>query len=295
MSQWSLKKSGATYLSLCKILLDTEVGARLPSIAQLVDLLSVSRGTVHNTISLIESNGLIKLNKSGRNGTTLAAKDEKGLFSELGITHLWGVMPIPYTLRYEGLGTGIKLELQKQLEINVSLSYMKNANERIQMLKDHRVDFGVFSVFHANKIIANHPELKILCNFGNFTYLSAHTKVEKKAPIKTVGIDANSYVHGLLTENHFQDINLIHMEYSRLKDALINGKIDGAILNLDDIFENDDFSFTEIKQDYDFLNASIIINQNNNAFKNVVNIPDFIKGVQEIQDKVLKEEMDPNF
>ncbi len=290
-------KSGRAIILMSELLLELNVGDKVPTIGFMIEKFNVSRGTIQNTLSYFEENGLITLDKCGRNGTYLVQKNDKSLFGLLNIDHIWGVMPIPYTSRYEGLGTGIKQVLQKQLEINVSLSYMKNANEREQLLDQARVDFAIFSLAHAKEICSQRDELKVLCHFDDFSYLSSHILLSNVPinEIEVVGVDANSYTHSLLIEENLAGSKLRHIEFSKLKDELKKGNIDATILNEDDVIL-DEFPYTKsVMLDEEYYIACIVINEKRKQFSNLLSKKELIEDVIKTQKGVINGLVDPNY
>lgn len=285
---------GFIYLKLCKSFLGLETGEKIESISNLSKKYEVGRGTIQDVISDLEESGAIELKKQGRNGTILVSKDNKMLLTKSRIDCFFGVMPLPYTFRYEALATAIKSEIRNQTETVVSMSYVKNADDRIRLVKEGRVDFGVFSEEHAKKMVLEHSELKILMVLHDNSYLSKHVIASNQSNVKKVGIDANSYVHRVLTENNFKGYEYIQLHYNQIYEHLKQRKIDAAIINYDDI-KTEEFSYRELIEKPEFLRAAVVINKSNEVLTNIIEQITFLENVEVIQNAVLTKELDPNY
>lgn len=285
---------GYVYLKLCKSFLKLNIGEKLVSISNLSKEYEVGRGTIQDVISDLEDSGAVELKKQGRNGTVLVAKDNKLLLTKSRIDCFFGVMPLPYTFRYEALATAVKSGIRNQTDTVVSMSYVKNADDRIRLVKESRVDFGIFSEEHAQKIVAEHNELSIIMVLHDSSYLSKHVIASNKNSIKKIGVDANSYVHRVLTEENFKGYEYIQLHYNQIYEQLKFGKIDAAIINYDDI-KSDDFMYFELIEKPEFLRAAIVINKSNEVLANIIEPNIFLENVEVIQNAVLMKELDPNY
>lgn len=289
-----LSKKGVIYLEVCKILLELQVNEKLPSICKLATALEVGRGTVQKVILELESDKIIGLQKFGRNGTIIVKLNKARLLERINKNHFFGVLPLPYTLRYEGLATALKKALTKEIQASINLSYVKDAQTRVKMLVEGRVDFAVFSTNHAQIIMQEHPSLIEFFTLHPNSYLSKHVLVKTKKSVKNVGIDANSYVHRKLIEQNFTNVNLLQIPYAVLKRSLLNGTIDATILNYDDL-EEESFICAAILEDDSYLKATLLINQESKFLKSIINQQALIKQIQLIQTKVLEKKIDPEY
>ncbi len=285
---------GYVYLELCKLFLTVNVGDKLESISKLSKRFEVGRGTIQDVISELEDSGALELKKQGRNGTLIVHKDNKILLKKSRVDCFFGVMPLPYTFRYEALATAVKSEIMNQTDTSVSMSYVKNADDRIRLVKEGRVDFGIFSEEHAQKIIRENVELSILIVLHDSSYLSKHILASNKKNIKKIGIDANSYVHRMLTEENFKSHEYVQLHYNQIYESLRLKKIDAAIINYDDIRDND-FAYKEIKEKPEILRAAIVVNKNNEILENIIEENTFLENVEVIQSAILNKELDPNY
>lgn len=287
-------KKGFVYVDICRYLLMVNENERLISISKMAEKFNVGRGTIQNVINELVHDNVIVLKKLGRQGTVLISKDSHKILTLIDKKNFYGVLPLPYTLRYEGLSTGLKKILRKQLNSEISFSFVKTADTRVKMLIENRIDFGVFSEAHAKKIISLNKSLEKLVSFGDYTYISKHVVVSTTKNIKVVGVDANSYVHRLLIEDRFKSVEIKQVEYNNLKKYLEKGLIDATVLNLDHI-ENEEYFIEEIDEDKSYSRACILINKENEYIKSLINFDCFVDDVVKIQRLVLENKVEPSY
>ncbi|MEF9972051.1 MAG: helix-turn-helix domain-containing protein, partial [Oscillospiraceae bacterium] len=80
MNKKILNKHGSVTSNLARDIMALDIGDRLPTIIDYTEKLSVSRGIVQNSISLLETEGCISLNRSGKLGTLLTGIDCQKLY-----------------------------------------------------------------------------------------------------------------------------------------------------------------------------------------------------------------------
>ena len=105
-------KNGLSTKTLAKRMLCFEEGERIPTVTELNNEIHLARGTVQNAIKLLQKSGAVTLEAHGQSGTILKKKDVRKLLEIAGISHILGVMPLPYSKRYEGLATGLVADLE---------------------------------------------------------------------------------------------------------------------------------------------------------------------------------------
>ncbi|WP_279073517.1 GntR family transcriptional regulator YhfZ, partial [Amedibacillus dolichus] len=159
------------------------------------------------------------------------------------INAIVGVMPLPYSKRYEGFATGIIVALENQYDLPVSLAYMRGAKNRVSMLLSNRYDFAVISKYAALEMQKQGINISIVKSFGKYSYLSKHIVAFHDANIKEIqdgmkiGVDNDSIDQRNLTEMICKDKNVtfVMMEYTQILQKVALGEIDAAIWNEDEI------------------------------------------------------------
>ena len=235
-------KNGIAAQKIAQQLLAIREGERIPRIDDFVQELKLGRGTIQGSLNLLEETKAIRLEPRGHLGTFLVMKNNKILWQIAGNGSLVGVMPLPYSRKYEGLATGFA-EVFKQSEIPFNMAYMRGAENRIKALLQKRADFAIVSRGAAESSCHRHPELHILKTLGKGTFVNKHgilfsdkTKKRIENGMK-VGIDETSFDQKKLTlyECEELDVQFISVHYTQMFTLLNHGKIDAAVWNLDEI------------------------------------------------------------
>ncbi|MBA4493217.1 GntR family transcriptional regulator YhfZ [Paenactinomyces guangxiensis] len=235
-------KNGYAAMKIARRLLSLEAGERIPRIDDFVKQLSTGRGTVQGALKLLEEMKAVCLETRGHMGTFLIQKDEAALWEVAGLGRLVGVMPLPYSRKYEGLATGLMESFESQ-GIPFSLAYMRGAAHRIETLRHGRYDFAVVSRFAGEVAVQKTKELQLVKGLGSGSYVSGH-EVFFSNPRETVirdgmyvGIDPSSTDQALLTEYECKEkrVQWVEISYMQLLDMLKEGKIDAAVWNKDEV------------------------------------------------------------
>ncbi|SFB25822.1 GntR family transcriptional regulator YhfZ [Clostridium frigidicarnis] len=241
-----MQKIGIMSANLSTEFIQLDVDDRIPTVALLSEKYQTARGTVQSALKLLQDYNAIKLESRGHLGTFITYIDYLKLLEIAGIKSLVGVMPLPYSKRYEGLATGIFNTLNHR-GLAVNLAFMRGSNHRLKALLDGRYDFAVTSRLTADYYIKNHEPIEIVVGFGDFSYVNEHVLVvreEYNGQINKgmkVGIDRSSIDQALLTLSYFKnyEVEYIDMSYSSFKTAIKTRKVDAAIWNKDDIDGNE--------------------------------------------------------
>ncbi|MFJ7727497.1 GntR family transcriptional regulator YhfZ [Neobacillus sp. NPDC097160] len=252
-------KNGLAARNIALELLGLELGSKIPTVTDFCDELSLGRGTVQGAIKLLEMLGAIELEARGHLGTFLIRKDVSLLLDISGTGPLVGVMPLPYSKKYEGLATGI-IDGFDLLNKRISLAYMRGASNRLEALKTRRYDFAIVSRLAAEEGTQHHKGLEIVKSFGLGTYVSEHKifladpKKEKIESGMRIGIDRSSPDQTSITllECEGLDVEFIDINYMQLFQMLLENRIDAAVWNYDEIrsvqhFKSVDFQSEKAK------------------------------------------------
>ncbi|WP_059173520.1 GntR family transcriptional regulator YhfZ [Bacillus sp. FJAT-27445] len=253
-------KNGLAARYIAKELLEIEEGKRIPRVSDFTEKLDLGRGTVQGAIKVLEDLHAIQLESRGHLGTFLRKRDVNLLYEIAGIGPIIGVMPLPYSRRYEGLATGLIEELQS-LNVKVGLAYMRGSVPRIEALKSRRYDFSIMSLLAAEEAVRRFDGLEIIKDFGAESYVSSHKiffSNEGFDSIKDgmrVGIDYSSVDQAEITlrECKGKQVELIESGYMQLFSMLKKGTIDAAVWNADEentlqTFPSSDFTSKEAKE-----------------------------------------------
>jgi len=253
-------KHGLAAKYIAKELIDVAVGQRIPRVSDFAGKLSLGRGTVQGALKILEEMRAIKLEPRGHLGTYLVRSDQTLLYEVAGIGPVIGVMPLPYSRKYEGLATGI-IESLERINQRTGLAYMRGAIPRTEALKSRRYDFAIMSLLAAEEAMRKIDGLEICKTFGPETYVTTHKiffSDERHHSIvdgMKVGIDYSSVDQAELTllECEGKNVELVQAGYMQLFSMLSKGIIDAAVWNADEektwqAFTSSDFHSEKARQ-----------------------------------------------
>ncbi|TCL60122.1 helix-turn-helix protein [Kineothrix alysoides] len=299
-----MQKGGIVAQQLAQEFIGMEIGQRVPTIEDFINKYNVPRGTVQQALLKLKEFGAIELEAKGHLGSFLIDMDYTKLMEICSLENLVGVMPLPYSKRYEGLATGIYTTLNQYNVVSVNLAFMGGSDRRIQALLDGRYDFAVMSLATAKHYVNDGYNIEIVYNLGMHTYVNAHTLIMRKdfnTVPKRIGVDRTSFDQLSMTTKYFKNmsIEIVPLQYSRIIENIKKKNIDAAIWSLEEkIISDDELQYKIIndeEQKGDNTKATIIIKKEDvtvcNFFKRFFDI----EKVQQIQNDVLMNVILPNY
>lgn len=301
-----MQKLGIAITSLAVEFLPLNKGDRIKTVAELAESYETARGTIQSAIKFLKEQDAVTLESRGHLGTFIKEIDYIKLLELTGIKSLVGVMPLPYSKRYEGLATGI-CKCLNDSGVNTNLAFMRGSNHRLKALEDGRYDFAVTSRLTADFYLENKKNIQIVKTFGNFSYVNEHIIVVSKdfngefTKGTRVGIDISSIDQSILTKTYFEDLEVqyVTLNYSQFITAIKEGKIDVAIWNLDDLQDRqDDIKFIPLdreKKNIKDTEAVIIANKNNLIVPALFSRVLDVKDVKEYQRLVMEKKIMPQY
>ena len=238
-------KNGIATYTLAREFIKYHVGDKIPTVSELSETFGLARGTVQNAVKLLQQSDAIRIESKGHVGSYLVKKNMTILLEFAGISSVVGVMPLPYSKRYEGLASGLLVTMENHYNIPASMAFMRGAKNRISMLISNRYDFAIISRSAAEEIIREYDNILIVMSFGKNSYLSEHVVIFKDDQMTEiedgmrVGIDYDSVDQRVLTEQVCagKNVEYVNVDYSRIVERVVNGEIDAAVWNKDEIVE----------------------------------------------------------
>ncbi len=298
-------KNAQTVRQLAKYFISIDVGSRINTVSQFEQTVNSARGTIQNSLKILSDANAISLVPRGHLGTFLVSKNLSMLLQFADISFLIGVMPLPYSKIYEGLSTGLIKTMENKLNIPVNMAHMRGANQRIQMVLSKRYDFAVISKYAAQNYIKDNDGIEILIEFEPHSYLRNHvimfsdphqTKITENMRI---GIDYDSIDQSSLTLEATKNIKveLIPTSYNQFVNKLINGEIDAAIWNGDEITHRSRIrNIQNLELDNkDNTIAVIVVNKDREELKSLIKELINIEAVQSIQKEVVAGKILPSY
>jgi hypothetical protein len=306
-----MSKIGYTTSMLAREFLLKNKGDRINTISAYAENFSTGRGTVQAAISFLTEHHALELESKGHLGSYIINLDYQLLWEIADLGMIMGLLPLPYSLRYEGLATGLNREF-KQADFQYSIAYTRGSEKRINVLQEDKYDFVILSKFAANYYQAelqNELDLEILMDFGPGSYLSKHVIVFSDPASQQIesgmkiGLDPSSADHKILTELECQDkdVEFVELTYMKIMEHIRNKTIDAAVWNYDEISELENINFSDLQNESsltmnkEISTAVILVNKNSRLIRRILNKTIDPAEVVKLQQAVLKRQLIPEY
>ncbi|RRD96254.1 GntR family transcriptional regulator [Clostridiales bacterium COT073_COT-073] len=238
-----MSKNGQIVVQLSRNFLSYQEGQRLPTISQFVEEYKVARGTVQSALRYLSESGAVTLQARGHLGTYVINIDYQRLWTISGHGAILGLMPLPYTKRYEGMATGLYQSFC-QAKIPFNLAYMRGARHRLEMLEQGVYHFAIVSKLAVEDMMTHGKKFKIIHQFSEESYVTEHGIILRQGLKRLesglkIALDESSPDQTLLTKKECQGIEVVYvpMSYNQILSCLETGEVDAAIWNLDELQE----------------------------------------------------------
>ena len=291
------QKIGVTIEKLALDLLSKNSGDRIPPIAQYQEEFGVSRGTIQNAIRYLEDAKAMSLTHHGHQGTYIASLDYARLQEHCMRQGLMGIMPLPYSVTYEGFATALYEQLR---DLRFNMAYARGAVGRIKLVVSGAYQFAISSQYAAEYAIACGEEIEVVLNFGPGSFLSQHVLLlrdknrEGIADGMRVAYDRDSLDQSRITQNLVKgkQVELVNIRTQQTIGALLGGTIDAGVWNYDDILENHHLDNLKVvfldASDYNklFSTAVLLVRKDGGYLKKVLKKHICVQETLEILDDV---------
>lgn len=307
MKEELYQKTGLIVSRLAQELMGYTVQNRIPSISFFEEKFQVSRGTIQNAFSFLKQANAIELVNKGKLGTYLQSIDYRILQQYSIKDSLMGIMPLPYSKLYEGLASALYEEL-KDSTLNFNMAYMHGAESRISLVVKGAYDFAVCSLFAAQQAIQSGQPIKILCDFGESSYLSKHVLVMHESYRNgiqdgmKVGYDSNSIDQREITlelTKKLEHITLVPTHSHQIVSNIVKRIIDAGVWNYDEIQEHSEYALqiVELKQMNlnQYTTAVIVIKEQESALEHTLMQRLDKERIRDVQAKVRSGELIPSY
>lgn len=304
MINLNTKNSIATK-SLAREFIGLPLNSRIKTITEYSNDIGFARGTIQNSIKLMRNQNAICIKPKGHLGSFLIAKNIHLLLSFADINFLVGVMPLPYSKKYEGLGHGILYNLEKNLNLPINMAYMRGAKKRIEMVLDERYDFAITSKYAALSYKNQNKNIDIVTEFGSETYVSRHIMITADKNFTNIedgmkiGVDRDSIDQLNLTLDHTRnkDVELVNVNYNLIIQSILNGTIDVAIWNGDELRNKYNNLYYKDLDGYSDDNtiACLLVKKDRNDLKKLIKDNLNVQEVVNLQKLVIENKIIPNY
>lgn len=237
-----LNKYGLAVVKLAEELTWLRPGDRFPKVADLAMRHSLSVGTIQFGLSFLKNKGVVGLVSKGHLGSFVEFINYGELQEYAGITSKACVMPLPYSLRYEGLATAFA-KLGNGLG-KFYIAFMNGSGRRIQALLGGRYDCALLSRLAAEAYQEEGLAVEIAASYGPGSFLKEHSllfRTRSVKDIRTLGLDPESKDQVLLAREFLAahpKIRVVNLPYARVINRLESGDVDATLWNGDFIAEH---------------------------------------------------------
>ncbi|MBS4538739.1 hypothetical protein GOQ27_09705 [Clostridium sp. D2Q-11] len=302
-----MSKNGRVIILLAREMLTYYEGDRIKTVSQYTEIFNTARGTVQSALKFLQEINGLELESRGHLGTYIVRINYKKLWEVSDFSVIMGVMPLPYSKRYEGLATGLYKGFEER-DIPFSLAFMRGSSKRIEALTLGKYSFTIISKLAAKLEIRKSSDIEIVHEFGEGSYVGNHVVIfrdKNESNIKDgmrIAIDTNSIDQVILTSNECRDKEVEYVEtpYNQILQKMKNDEVDAAIWNVDEIKEkNLEYNICPLssKKTRELAKedtiAVVVISKNNKEFGNILNRFIDLKEVEKIQKKVMNNEIIP--
>lgn len=308
LEQNLMSKNGQTVIWLSNQFLTYSQGQKLKTISQYVEQYAVARGTIQSALKFLQAAGAIELKARGHLGTFLTNINYQRLWEFAGLGSILGLMPLPYTKRYEGLATGL-YDAFKNSDLPFNLAYMRGAQNRLDMLETGVYDFAITSKLAILDNSQNNKKFRMVYEFGENSYVTKHGLIVRQGLEQfesgmKIAIDESSPDQQMLTRQEFigKQVEYVPVSYNQILQKLENKDVDAAVWNFDELQEkNIPYQLIPlknqeaIKMDRNGTIAVVVMYHKNHNAENIIRqLVDFGK-IEQIQAQVLKHKRIPMY
>jgi hypothetical protein len=228
-------RAGSAAASISSLLLALSPGERLPAVGDLARRLGVGVNTVQRALAVVQAEGAVTLEARQRRGTFIVDLDRVRLWGLAGHAPVLGLMPLPYSRRYEGLATGLRHVLN-DIGIPSSLGFMSGSRRRLAAL-EHSEAFSVISGLALDNARSEGMPITPVVEMPLASYVESHGVIRRRRPSHgrlRVGIDPDSIDQSLLSRAEFGDKAIYRpVGYMQIIEAIRRDLLDAAVWVLD--------------------------------------------------------------
>ncbi len=297
------QKNGLAVMKLASKFMEFHVGDKIPKVIEYARQFGLSAGTIQAGINYLREKQAVKIVSRGHLGSYIEKINYKKLQEYAGVRDKLCVMPLPYSLRYEGIATALTRMLDKGRAFN--LSYMNGSGRRVHALQSGRYDCVLLSAFAAESFMNEGVALEIAVSLGPGSFLEKHVLIyslSSPQKIKTLGVDPESRDQLLLTNEYVKsrgDIAIKEIPYTQIIKRIQSREIDGAIWNLDYIKEhavNVKYENLAHEEYHDLMSEAVLVTRRGDVM-----MQEFLKRsiqpdtVLSIQGRVIRGELIPEY
>jgi hypothetical protein len=230
-----LSRAGSTAASISSHLLSLSPGDRLPAVGDLARRLGVGVNTVQRALAVVQAEAGVSLEPRGRHGTFIVELDRVRLWRLSGHDQLLGLMPLPYSRRYEGLATGLR-QVMRDIGVPSSLGFMSGSRRRLDALSHGEV-FAVISGLALEQARREGQPITAAVEMPAGSFVESHGVIRRRKTARgrpRVGIDPDSIDQTLISRAEFgEKATYRPVGYMQIVESIRRNVLDAAVWVLD--------------------------------------------------------------
>ncbi|WP_312425889.1 GntR family transcriptional regulator YhfZ [Lacrimispora sp.] len=293
------QKIGLAKNLLALDLMSRNAGDRILPISEYQDKFGVSRGTIQNAFACLKECNAVLLENHGHQGTCIKEIDYKKLQENCMRREILGIMPLPYSITYEGFATAMYIQFSP---LNFNMAYARGAVGRIELVESGTYHFAICSQYAAEQSIKEGKQIEVPLNFGPGSFLSRHvlllsdSRYDSLQDGMKIAYDSSSIDQSCITRNIIRGkkVTLVPIRSQQTVNALMDGIIDAGVWNYDDIQEHKHEQLNVVfldDSDYNnlFSTAVMVIRKEDEYLKTLlkkyVSVPKVVDIIREVREK----------
>lgn len=234
-----LSQTGRITMEVAKLLLGYSKGEKLPRMMDLARKLKSGNGTIQEAFNYLVKLGAISVEARGAQGSHLLDIDYTLLWRYAGNDWIIGSMPLPYTLRYEGLATALYAQLEAS-GLPFNMTYQRGSLSRGDMVRKGHYHYAIMSLLAAEHFVSRYSEVTIVGQLPTGSYVDEHILISRvpREQIRRVGVDFSSLDEVLLVEDEFAtqpNLEKVPITHAQVLDLLQEERFDAIIWNREGI------------------------------------------------------------
>lgn len=212
-----------------------ELGDKFPSYKNLATRIGCSQKSVEKSQKMLEELGCFKLQKNSSSSTILVEKDITRCIDIYNLDKCFILLPYTLTLKLEAISSAFSNIIDNEI-----ILYENNSANRINSLINGNCDITVIPKSYYNSLKEMDEDITLMFEFGEKSYADYHVVMLKgKEPQgNKIGVDYNNidHINEIFTTFNYNNCDLVPIRINKIKEALVEEKIDFSIVDVDEIY-----------------------------------------------------------
>lgn len=226
-----------------------EIGDKFPSYKNLATRIQCSQKSIEKSQKILQEYGCFKLQKISNSATILVEKNIDKCLEMYNLYKCTISLPYTLTLKLEAISSAFSNVIEGEL-----ILYENNSANRVKNLLEGNCDITVIPKSYFNKLKEMGEEIELMFEFGEKSYADYHVVMlkGKKPKGSRIGVDYNNIdqLNEVFTTFNYKKCDLVPIRINKIKEALIEEKIDFSIVDIDEIYMQE-FETQDSNIDYD--------------------------------------------